>query len=69
MRLVAVGILTSMLLAGCGLAGTGASAGAAGAEAGQARQGAQAEARVRERLDAAAQTAAERRRSGEAAAE
>lgn len=70
MRQVLVGVLTSVLLAGCGLAETGAAAGAGGTSAAeQARQGAQTEAKVRERLDAATDAAAAQRHNGEAAAE
>jgi hypothetical protein len=55
------------LVAGCGVAGTGASAGAAAETAAQQEaQGRAMEQRVREQVDAAYSKAAEQRRAAEA---
>jgi hypothetical protein len=54
------------LLAGCGLAETGAAAAAGGvSQVEQARQAKQTEARVQKQLDAAYQQAADQRRAAE----
>ncbi len=61
-------ILFAMLfvLAGCGVAETGAAAAAAAA---QAQQGRQTEERVKQQLDAAYQQAAEQRKAAEVASQ
>ncbi|HUI61616.1 MAG TPA: hypothetical protein VLX90_15415 [Steroidobacteraceae bacterium] len=58
------------LLAGCGVADTGAAAvTAAGSKAQEIREGQQAEARVREQLDTANQQAAQQRKAAEDASQ
>jgi len=59
-------LLVGALLAGCGLAETGAAAAAGGAsQVEQVRQAKQTEARVQKQLDAAYQQAADQRRAAE----
>ena len=59
-------LVVGALLAGCGLAETGAAAAAGGAsQAEQARQGKRTEAQVQKQLDAAYQQAADQRRAAE----
>lgn len=68
-RLLALSSLM-LILTGCGVAETGASAAAAGAaKAEEVRQGLQTEARVREQLDAASRQSAEQRNAAEAASQ
>jgi hypothetical protein len=59
-------LVVGALLAGCGLAETGAAAAAGGAsQAEQVRQGKRTEAQVQKQLDAAYQQAADQRRAAE----
>lgn len=65
--LLATTLVLGAMLAGCGLAETGAVAAAGGAsQAQQAREAKQTEARVKQQLDAAMQVDAQQRHAAEA---
>lgn len=70
MQRLVLALMTCLALAGCGLAETSVTAAAGGAsEAEQAKEGLKTEARVKQQLDDAAASDAQRRASAEASAQ